>query len=610
MHRIKTISNCVALVLIFTLGLSVSAQESRVVQHLKSGETINLFSDRSMYIVSEELHFTAFYSKPEQIAALENMNGTFKEQTVWDGNKIVKMQVRVNDDESTSHNPGNAKSPDWSTVLYVELIGWDGTKHAQALVPIENGVASGMFQIPSNIYSGNYYLRGYTKWMRNFSPYDYANIPVKIMNPSTRMIDEGQLAEKTKALATGLIPTGIGYGIDISGIKETYKKREKVELGIDILDKDVSGKYCISVAKMDPESLPGNSTTYPSPGNGIGFDIEHLPEISGLALTGKIVNAGTGEPAAGKKVYLSSFSNSFFLSVVASEKNGSFLFTLPRNGKFHELHIAEESDSSETYEVFVNSEFCNRPVTLPYVGFQLSKQEKQLAVEMLRNAQLRSKYTVIPTDIEEEKMNQISFFGDPASVTYVKDYIELKDLREFFYELIQEVTIANDKGLPYLKISGQSGMSFYPPLVLMDNVPVANDQKLLDLSSRRIDRIEVVDQGYIIGDFKYSGIISIFSKDKDIAGLVPDTDSHFFNYQLLKENAYAPPESCSVNNGSSLPDRRNMLYWNPAIDLSSGSPVKITFFTSDAPGDYVISIRGRDDKSGTYVTEEASFTVH
>lgn len=59
----------------------------------------------------------------------------------------------------------------WSNVLYVELIAPDGQVIARKKCAYGNDGATGTLVVPAGTLTGNYYLRAYTRWMRDFSPY-------------------------------------------------------------------------------------------------------------------------------------------------------------------------------------------------------------------------------------------------------------------------------------------------------------------------------------------------------------------------------------------------------------------------------------------------------
>lgn len=70
-----------------------------------------------------------------------------------------------------------------SKVLYVELITNTGDKVSQTKVCFSDSAIKGSLLIPADTRSGNYYMRAYTKYMRNYSPMDYSYQVVCVVNP-------------------------------------------------------------------------------------------------------------------------------------------------------------------------------------------------------------------------------------------------------------------------------------------------------------------------------------------------------------------------------------------------------------------------------------------
>lgn len=105
-------------------------------------ENLVLFTDRDLYAVNEKIQFSALLQ-----------SGT-----------------------DPYHGLG-------SSVLYGELVNPNGEAVAQGKYMITEHRADGNLSIPSAISSGIYYLRCYTRWMRNFGPQDFAYIPIRVVNP-------------------------------------------------------------------------------------------------------------------------------------------------------------------------------------------------------------------------------------------------------------------------------------------------------------------------------------------------------------------------------------------------------------------------------------------
>jgi hypothetical protein len=202
----------------------------------------------------------------------------------------------------------------------------------------------------------------------------------------------------------------------------------------------------------------------------------------------------------------------------------------------------------------------------------------------------------------------LAFYGIPEIVYIESEFIELKDLQEFFHELVPSVSVGSQNKNPYIFLNGQTSLLLYPPLILVDNIPVASNSKLLSIPSSRINRIEIINRGYVAGGFRYSGIVSIFSKEHSLAADLVE-DPNFFNYQLFSEQELLIPDYAGGNNLSTRADRRNVLYWDPFLEMKTGEQVKIRFYTSDAPGDYQVCIRSLKTDGGAMTCSLSEFTV-
>ncbi|HVM86720.1 MAG TPA: hypothetical protein VMT76_00935 [Puia sp.] len=74
------------------------------------------------------------------------------------------------------------KPIDLSKVAYVEIINKNKKPVSQAKIAMKNGFGNGSFFLPLSLNSGNYKLRAYTNWMKNFSPNLYFEKDITIVN--------------------------------------------------------------------------------------------------------------------------------------------------------------------------------------------------------------------------------------------------------------------------------------------------------------------------------------------------------------------------------------------------------------------------------------------
>lgn len=105
-------------------------------------EKLFVHTDRSFYLVGEQLWFRIFYV------------------------------------DGTLHRPLTV-----SKVAYLELLDKEQKPVLQTKVSLEPGKASGNLALPASLASGTYILRAYTQWMKTVSPAFFFEKPLTIVNP-------------------------------------------------------------------------------------------------------------------------------------------------------------------------------------------------------------------------------------------------------------------------------------------------------------------------------------------------------------------------------------------------------------------------------------------
>ncbi len=70
-----------------------------------------------------------------------------------------------------------------SKIIYVEVLDSENVPVKQLKLYIVNGSCATQFELPETLPTGNYLLRGYTKWMRNYNPELYFTKEIAVINP-------------------------------------------------------------------------------------------------------------------------------------------------------------------------------------------------------------------------------------------------------------------------------------------------------------------------------------------------------------------------------------------------------------------------------------------
>jgi hypothetical protein len=492
------------------------------------------------------------------------------------------------------------------------LIRWNGGKLAQMKLKLTKEGTSGSMEIPVNLLSGNYYLRAYTKWMRNYSAQNYAYSLVKIVNPFRSETDEGptEVSAINSTSVKNMKQQTQVRGVSCTMDKNEYRPEEKAEVDLYINDKKLSeiDRYCISVAKVGviDTAIQNFETESPSTGRNVSY-IEYIPEIRGITITGEVIDKSTQNSLKNILISLSETEHGEYFSVYQTDEKGRFVFLLPDLSGKHDFFIQTEAQS----EILIDNGFCNQPVKLPYFAFNLKAGEVQLIKDMAINQQLSERFLSREDSVADSQTGKevpIAFYGSKRTIYHTEKYIELPNIQEFISEIILEAEISNKKGKTSLISMRRTNLSNYPPLIFLDNIQVDNNDQLLRTPLNRIERVEVINMDYIVAGMRYSGIISIYSKNRDFAGSDLNKNSTFFTYELFSDI-----DTCydfkGRSDNSRIPDRRNLLYWNPDIQLSADKKTTISFQTSDCKGEYVIYIRGKNSREGNEIYGKCFFSV-
>jgi hypothetical protein len=506
---------------------------------------------------------------------------------------------------------------DWSKVLYLELIGVNGNPLVQAKYPISDFRSDGYLLLPRDILTGNYYLKAYTRWMRNFSSASYTWVLIKVINPFRKEIENAGKASEGKK-EHNAIPVGADVrktGISCLTDKKVYHQRDKVTLNLSVSSgfRQMPGQYCITVVSPDAIDTMNYGVNYlSSDSNIMNFPLKYIPDIRGLSLSGNVIEKYSGQGVSQAHVRLSMLDKNADYSSYITEDKGSFLFAQEPYYGTTDMYVAVDPKEDRTLEILVDKEYANDNITFFDKPFQLSEKEKMAASEMMLNYQISKSFfgDVIDTSKIGDRRIRRFFYGTPSNTISIDDYIELPTIGEVIFELVPEVFFIKRNDVYYLRSRSYiTDLEVYKPLILIDNIPVSDIGAMLSMSPERIERIDVVDRIYAKGDLLFGGILNLISRKGDLAGIDLPKNSYFFSF-----DGFVQPDTMSFSRMTNripddrVPDVRNCLYWNPSVHIAPGNTMKVEFYTTDRTGNYLIVIRGATEE-GTIIEGNVAFDV-
>lgn len=326
-------------------------------------------------------------------------------------------------------------------------------------------------------------------------------------------------------------------------------------------------------------------------------NLQWIPEIRGLTLSGLMRNKESGAAAGGEIVLAAVAGNQPQIQVAETKADGSFLFTLHNLEGKHTLFVGWKGAGGAPPEILVNNNFSNRfpKITPSPLTFEAGQHE--LFEELYVNAQLSAAFEPARQEsafAAAPPLFRITNIGKPDYAVEINDFINIPTLEEVFREIVPYVLVRRKEGKPYLEVFNEHARQAYDgPLVLLDNIPVFDIGRLLEINPGSIEKIEVINSNYLFGDYLFGGLVSLRTNTGDFANYQWAGQSAFASFDAISPGAafqhlvYPSAEARS----SPEPDFRPLLYWNPAVETGDGA-VNLEFYTSGLAGTYEVVARG------------------
>jgi hypothetical protein len=205
----------------------------------------------------------------------------------------------------------------------------------------------------------------------------------------------------------------------------------------------------------------------------------------------------------------------------------------------------------------------------------------------------------------KRKLDTYPYYGKPSNTVNPHLFIDLPNFNEVSKELLPGVKFRNYNNEPTMKVINSASRLYFDdqPLVLIDGIPIRDLNMIKDMGTADIKRVDICQSERFYGDLRFPGVVAIYTTKVDYSQL-PESD------QLVRinlETIQVPVTLAQPGNPeSTVPDLRQVIYWNPSIVPSGNLSVNCT--TSSIVGQFKLVIRGKL-KNGTTVFAEKQFEV-
>lgn len=498
------------------------------------------------------------------------------------------------------------KENQWSMVIYLELINDRQVAVSRGKFLFGARGTSGQMTIPDTVATGNYYLRTYTRWMRNFTATAFATLPVGVINP-LKPGPAGGMRSASDSVPSKSLPFGESFPLEW-GSAETgiwcvperlhYRKRDRIAVRIRAEEGfESTGGVAVSVAKKNfTDSLHLGLSALGHATIGADGSVTYAPETKGVSISGKIVRREDRMPVSFARLHMTLLGDSPDYVALVADQQGEILFNVPLRPGVNNALIAFDPEKGASQELVLDEAF-SREFPATSVRLRDFLQQRPEAVgELMMHAQLREAFDLRNQgeDTQADSLTRVLFYGTPEYRYFTTDYVALPTLQEFFFELVPQVSVQRYRGQHTLSVMDDAGYFLeYTPLILLDHVAMQDMDALLSIEPVLLKNIDVVNKVYIRGSNIYGGIISIFSNEGNLAGAGPPEGATIIELQSVEGEHKPWPQAFTLPSSEErLPDLRTTLYWEPEKQLTATEESLLEFQASDIPGTYVLTVTG------------------
>lgn len=556
----------IALILAVLLSAAGFAQE-RVV------ERTYVSTDRDVYVAGERIWYSAF--------CLDAAKGTF--------------------------------SP-ISNVAYVEL--HDGEAMvASGKVALVDGRGAGQLLLPAALPTGNYRLIAYTAQNKAERSYDYTGLASKTIS-----VFNAFSGERVKD-GVEVVSEGTYEGLR-SRIKSGMTKEKTLEVswkdGSLILTNhsDQAATLSLSVTHDDGILSNNNPTIadFMAQARKVGprqFDNSIVPEYEGEIIRGHITGFSEAmiPELVGKFAFISTPSRASDVYASVIDDKGKVAF-YTGNIYGNKEYICEIEGINPSLNCFIELEspFVNAPVA-PVEKLHLSSAIEEALLSRSVAMQIERQFTG-DTLLDPLAVRQPGLFGEDEIVYVLDDYTRFTTMEEVLIEFVQELKARRrSDGSREIQVRLNDGtiwtFSSLPSLMMIDGVPVFDQEKILQYDPLLVQEIRIYPRTYYIGKRSFDGIANFVTYKHNLPGFQFGNNVRVVDYQGVSwPTAYT---GASLVGKDDYPDYRQTIYWHPLLTLAPGQTLVIPCKMPDYTGRFKVSAEGLA-ADGTPVQAETSFS--
>jgi len=501
-----------------------------------------------------------------------------------------------------------------SKVGYVVLRAVNSTPSLKIRVNVNEGMANGSIVLPDTLTSGVYQVIAFTSAMRNPGEESFFHKEITIANRFDKALDFKLLESGTKnsnlTRLQSLEPL-------IKTDKPVYGTREKVIVHL----AKTNCKANVSVSVFEESKIPSTYKSIVETVNDSSVVQKskrvsnyHSPESKGKILRGTVVDVKTKQTIKDAVVLLSCVDTIPNLQYAVANSNGLFQMLLSDYYDGKELFLTiKDAPENSTWKIMIEDEFAQSEKWNPSLNYD-NENYREFIVKSQNIVYINKSYK-LNEDANEKQLIDVKsvcpqFYHSPVVTVLPSDFVPLPDFLEIAVEILPQVRIIKEKGKYCVQIFNDLLRQYdrRSPAIFLDGVFLDDVDKIILLGSEQIKKIDVIAAERAFGDLVFSGVVSITSKTNEMINTKPAS----YSMRLKNDNVNTGGNLVAVNpntlHNPNIPFLKQLLYWNPNMELNGTDDTKFEFYTSDNLANYSIKVEGISE-DGTPISASSGIQV-
>jgi hypothetical protein len=271
----------------------------------------------------------------------------------------------------------------------------------------------------------------------------------------------------------------------------------------------------------------------------------------------------------------------------------------------NKIVMQTDTQQDSIYKFDIDDPFSHQfsKIKLPTFSMASSFKNKILAGSI--HAQVQNVFYEDSSRFVKPPVDTTAFYGKPYKQYFLDSYTRFTSMEDVMREYVAGLWVRKKNNKLHFWVLDELTNTMFRDnsLVLLDGVPVFQEEKILAFDPLKVEKLDIVVRKYFLGPAIFNGIVSYTTATGDLADFPLDSRSLVQNYEGLQRQRefYSPRYESIADRNSRLPDFRDLLFWSPAIKPNANGKYSVEFYSSDQTGKYEIIVQGitKDGRPGS-----------